>query len=85
VYKIQSVLSGIIKYARIDDAAYTSTLVLTSLIIIASGISAEVNPSKNKVLKVKKFAAYNIIRVKAISIPPFVILEALVFFIKTSF
>jgi len=52
--------------------------------MIASGISAEVNPSKNRVLKVIKFAAYNIIRVKATKRPPLATLEAEEFFIVTS-
>ena len=51
--------------------------------IIASGIKAEVNPSKNRVLKVIKFAAYNITRVKATSSPPLATFEAEEFFITT--
>ena len=66
------------------EEPYTIILVGTSLIIIARGIRADVNPSKNKVLKVIKFAAYNITRVKATRSPPFAILEAEEFFIVTS-
>jgi hypothetical protein len=60
-------------------------VVFISAISIPRGISAEVRPNKNKVLKVIKLAAYKIIRVKAISIPPFAIFEALFSFIVTSF